>query len=104
MPAFSKTTTERIAACASVGLHFWSDSPARTIVWATGDDQRFHLVRLDRTTRTATHVCGEKYEAPGMMTTYKCWYGLSVGRWADVSETAATEGSMLAAAASLLGR
>lgn len=102
MAVFPKATTERIAACASVGLHFWSDSPARNIVWATGEDQRFHLVRMDRTTRTATHVCGEKYEAPGMMQTFKCWHGLSVGRWADVSSVAEVEGSMLAAAAALM--
>jgi hypothetical protein len=99
MPAFPKTTTERIAACASVGLHFWSDSPVRSTVWASGDDRRYHLVRLDRKTRTATHVCGEGYEAPGMVITRRCFHGLSVGRWDEIGN-----GSMLEAAAALLGR
>lgn len=81
MPAFTKTTAERIAACASVGLHFWSDSPITNTVWASGDDRRFHLVRLDRVTRTAHHVCGLRYELPGMLETRRCWHGRSLGQW-----------------------
>jgi hypothetical protein len=104
MPVFSKTTTERIAACASVGLHYWSDSPAPHTVWASGDDQRFHLVRLDRVTRTAHHACGQRYETPGMVITTRCWHGELLGQWTDVTSVAEIEGSMLLAAASLLGR
>lgn len=104
MPVFPKITTERIAACASVGLHYWSDSPIPHTVWANGDDNRFHLVRLDRVTRTAHHICGQRYEKPGMMLTHRCAYGESLGQWTDVSTVAEIEGSMLAAAAALLGR
>jgi hypothetical protein len=104
MPTFPKTTTERIAACDSVGLHYWSDSPIAHTVWASGDDRRFHLVRLDRVTRTAHHVCGHGYEKPGMMLTRRCWYGQPIGQWTDVTSVAEIEGSMLGAAAALLGR
>lgn len=86
MPALTKTAAERIAACASVGLHYWSDSPLTNTVWANGDDNRFHLVRLDKVTRTAHHVCGLGYELPGMHLTRKCWYGRTLGQWPDLSE------------------
>lgn len=85
MPSLTLTSAERIAACAAVGLHYWSDSPVPRVVWACGDDQRFHLVRLDRVTRTAHHVCGLRYEAPGMQLTGRCWHGRSIGHWPDLS-------------------
>lgn len=86
--ALSKITAERIVACAAVGLHYWSDSPVARTVWACGDDQRFHLVRLDRATNTAHHVCGLGYETPGMQLTGRCWHGRSIGRWTSVDSAA----------------
>ena len=88
MPVIPKTTAERIAACAAVGLHYWSDSPVAHTIWANSDDQRFHLVRFDRVTRTAHHVCGLGYETPGMQLTGRCWYGRSVGQWPSVDSAA----------------
>ena len=85
MPSLPKTTAERIAGCAAVGLHYWSDSPVPHTVWANGDDQKFHLVRLDRITRTAHHVCGLRYERPGMQETRRCWHGRPLGQWPDLS-------------------
>ena len=86
MPSLPKTTAERIAGCAAVGLHYWSDSPVPHTVWANGDDQKFHLVRLDRVTRTAHHVCGLRYEKPGMHETGRCWHGRALGQWPVIED------------------
>jgi hypothetical protein len=51
-----KRTRERLAACAAIGLSYWSDHPARNCVWAIGDHQDAHVVRIER--GTAQHVCG----------------------------------------------
>ena len=54
---------ERLAACESVGLHYWADAPVKGCVWAVDESQRAHTVRIDRDTGTARHICcdpGEK--------------------------------------------
>lgn len=98
MPNLTVTTAERIAACAAVGLHYWSDSPVPHTVWANGDDNRFHLVRLDRVTRTAHHVCGLGYEKPGMVLTSRCWHGRPIGQWPLVEDRSLTAVGNLATA------
>lgn len=50
-------TRERLAACEAVSLHYWSDHPQANHVWAVDDHQHAHVVRIDRKTGTAQHVC-----------------------------------------------
>lgn len=104
---FPVRTATWIAACAAVDMTFWSDSPIRSTVWATSDDQRFHLVRVnDATDRpTAVHACGDAtmYRA-GVEPIDYCAGGTIAWEFADVRSVAEMEGSMLAAAASLLAR
>jgi hypothetical protein len=59
-----KSTRERLAACAAVGLYFWSDHPTTHHVWAVDDHQQAHVVRICRDDGTAQHVCaGRPFEA-----------------------------------------
>jgi hypothetical protein len=103
MPVFPVRTATWIAGCAAHDLTFWSDSPIPRTVWATSDDQRFHLVRVNTTDRTAVHVCREARYVPGMMEVFCA--GDPVARaFPDVRSVAEIEGGMLAAAASLLAR
>jgi hypothetical protein len=53
----SKRTLEHLAACESVGLHYWSDHPTAGHVWAVDDRRQAHAVRIDRD-GTAWHACG----------------------------------------------
>ncbi len=103
MPQLSKTTTERIAACAVHDLDYWSDSPIPRTVWATSDDQRFHLVRINSQDRTALHVCRDAAFTPGMVLAF-CPGDPMARPFVDVTSVAELEGSMLLAAASLMRR
>jgi hypothetical protein len=85
MPTLTKTAAERIAACASVGLHYWADSPLTNTVWASGDDRRYHLVQIDRTLGRAHHVCGRRYELPGMYVS-TCPGSTVSGVWPSVAD------------------
>lgn len=49
-------TLENLAACGAVGLHYWSDAPPPSTVWAVHDDQTAHLVRLHRNQGVANHL------------------------------------------------
>jgi len=53
----NKRTTERLAACETVGLHYWADHPAAGHVWAVDDHQHAHVVRVSPD--GAQHVCRE---------------------------------------------
>lgn len=48
-----KATREAMAACAAVGLTYWSDHPTAGMVWAVDDDQHAHPVHIDRKHGTA---------------------------------------------------
>lgn len=101
---FPVRTATWIAACAAVDLTFWSDSPIPRTVWATDDDQRFHLVRVnDATDRpTAQHCCGDAKYRAGMEPIDYCDGSTIAWEFADVRSVAEMEGSMAAAAASFL--
>ena len=103
MPAFSKQVATWIAACAAHDLTFWADSPIPRTVWATSEDQRFHLVRVNATDRTALHICRHAKFAPGMMEVY-CPGDHAARPFLPVDLVAEREGSMLLAAAALLSR
>lgn len=49
----TKTTATKMAACASLGLHYWADHPATGCVWAVDDNQQAHVVRWCKKTNTA---------------------------------------------------
>jgi hypothetical protein len=55
----NKRISERLAACETVGLHYWADHPAAGHVWAVDDQQRAHVVRIHRD--GAEHVCRSAY-------------------------------------------
>ncbi|MUL44491.1 hypothetical protein FZI85_17360 [Mycobacterium sp. CBMA293] len=55
-------TLENQAACRAVGLSFWSDAPKPSSVWAVDDNQKAHLVKLNRNQALAHH---EDYCSPG---------------------------------------
>lgn len=48
-----KATREAMAACAAVGLTYWSDHPTAGMVWAVDSDQHAHPVHIDRKHGTA---------------------------------------------------
>lgn len=41
-------TRENIAACAALGLSYWSEAPGAGRLWAVDDTQQAHEVRIDR--------------------------------------------------------
>jgi hypothetical protein len=102
MPRFPKTTATWIAACAAHDLTFWSDSPIARTVWATSDDQRWHLVRVNTKDRTAVHACGvERHGHLGIALT-NCPGDRDARPYVDPASVAELEGSMLLAAAALI--
>jgi hypothetical protein len=58
-----KATREAMAACAAVGLAYWSDHPKPSHVWAVDADQQPHPVRIDRKRKLA--VIAEPNDAIG---------------------------------------
>lgn len=56
-----KRTLENIAACASVGLHFWCEHHRTNLLWAVDASQRVHEVMIDRKTQKAEHRCYRNY-------------------------------------------
>jgi hypothetical protein len=50
-------TLENIAACAAVGLAYWSDHPKPGFIWAVDTNQTAHAVEVDRNKGTARHAC-----------------------------------------------
>lgn len=54
-------TRENIAACAAVGLSFWSAAPTPNGLWAVDDHQRAHLVKVDRSTNRAYVACMDEH-------------------------------------------
>lgn len=65
---FTKPTRERIAACESVGLSYWSDHPFPSHAWAVNAAGEAHVVRIRRAQSTAEHTCCAsaigRYEIP----------------------------------------
>lgn len=53
-----KRTRENIAACASLGLSFWSEAPPNSALWALDSAQTVHMVSVNRGSGTAVHLCG----------------------------------------------
>lgn len=49
---------ESVAACAAVGLNYWSEAPGPGGVWAVDGAQQAHLVKVDRREHRVTVVCG----------------------------------------------
>ena len=63
-------TTERIAACAAVGLAYWSDHPKPNHVWAVDDEQQAHAVEIDVKASKARHACYSWTSASGAPCTH----------------------------------
>ena len=70
MAKFSVVAADFIAGCAAFDMSFWADSPVAKTVWAVSEDQRFHLIRVDRKGFLAEHVCGRSLEKGGMERNY----------------------------------
>lgn len=66
-------TQERLAACAAVGLGYWSGHPRAGWAWAVDDAQQAHAVEIDRKRGRARRV----YEPA------RAWAAAKVGPWAD---------------------
>jgi hypothetical protein len=47
-------TAENIAACAAVGLSYWSEAPGPGSLWAVDEHQQAHQVQIDRKQGTVT--------------------------------------------------
>jgi hypothetical protein len=62
MARFSVVTADFIAACAQFNFSFWADAPIPNVVWAVSDDQKFHLVKVNRKDHMVEHVCGRSLE------------------------------------------
>lgn len=70
---------ENIAACAALGLTFWSGHPAAGSLWATDFAGRFHQVRINRKTRQSWHVCSTTHRwPPHDQATWRRWTSLGV--------------------------
>lgn len=54
-------TRENVAACAAVGLSFWSEAPVPNGMWAVDTHQRAHLVKVDRRARRAHVACMDRH-------------------------------------------
>lgn len=58
-------TRENIAACAALGLGYWSERPGKVhrgrLVWAIDDQRRAHSIEVNTDLRVASHVCGESW-------------------------------------------
>lgn len=49
---------ENIAACAALGLSYWSEAPDHGALWALDTDTVIHMVMITRHSSTAKHICG----------------------------------------------
>jgi hypothetical protein len=54
-------TLEFVAACAVLGLSFWSRHWAPKKLWAVDAEQNVHVVEIDQKARTAAHDCSSHY-------------------------------------------
>lgn len=54
-------TRENVAACAAVGLSFWSEAPTPNGMWAVDNAQRAHLVKVDRRAHRAYVACMDEH-------------------------------------------
>ena len=50
-------TRENVAACAAVGLSFWSEAPVLNGIWAVDNAQCAHLVKIDRRANRVYVAC-----------------------------------------------
>lgn len=51
-------TRENIAACAALGLSYWSEAPDNGALWALDTDTVIHMVMITSHSNTAEHICG----------------------------------------------
>lgn len=49
---------ENIAACAALGLSYWSEAPDHGALWALDTETVIHMVMITRHSNTAKHICG----------------------------------------------
>lgn len=66
-----KATAARIAACAAVGLSYWSGHPQAGHLWAVDDNQRAHAVQIDAKGQRARRVEPRSHQ----------WAPLQAGPW-----------------------
>ncbi|MBV8178644.1 MAG: hypothetical protein JOY55_19835 [Mycobacterium sp.] len=52
--AIPARTLENLAACAALGLAYWSEAPGANRLWAIDDDRQPHQVTIDRRCQTAS--------------------------------------------------
>ncbi|MGD9622172.1 MAG: hypothetical protein AB7G47_19290 [Mycolicibacterium sp.] len=66
-------TRENVAACAAVGLSFWSEAPVPNGIWAVDSTQRAHLVKVDRRAHRAYVACmdGHSLDAAAHICQYR---------------------------------
>jgi hypothetical protein len=57
----AKATLENIAACAALGLSYWSDAPGTNKIWAVDANQVPHSVLIDRKVNKAEHYCAQTW-------------------------------------------
>lgn len=50
---------ENIAACAALGLSYWSEAPPNCALWALDSEQEIHMVQVERTNGAVRHLCGQ---------------------------------------------
>lgn len=65
-------TRENVAACAAVGLSFWSEAPVPNGMWAVDATQRAHLVKVDRRAHRAYVACMDEH--PLAAAAHTCQY------------------------------
>lgn len=64
-------TAENIAACAAVGLSYWSEAPGINRLWAVDDQREAHEIRIDR--KRGTAVTAYNNTAQGYRTVTGSW-------------------------------
>lgn len=65
-------TREDIAACAAVGLTFWSEAGIPNGLWAVDNAQQAHLLKIDRRTNAVAVACMVKH--PLDAANHRCQY------------------------------
>ncbi|ASR77184.1 hypothetical protein KIV66_gp77 [Mycobacterium phage MyraDee] len=61
MNPFTKTTQAKMAACAALGLSYWSDHPGVRCVWAVNDRQQAFVVKIYKSGHAALQNEGDSY-------------------------------------------
>ena len=56
-----KRTLENIAACAALGLSYWSETTGGNMIYGVDEDGHAHQVRVDRKALKAEHCCSQTW-------------------------------------------